>query len=266
MITAASSLVFGLALMGGLWPFGGDGQPSREATIDSLESQTLELKPAPTIQDASQLARDQYRLFLEVSKDNPGLQREAMRRLGDLNLAAGEAEQYDGAISQDSGFYAEAVKLYTLLLESNPDYGDADRILYQLARAYETTGETDQALATLNRLITGYPDSHFFDEAHFRRGEIFFFDKQFSSAESAYTAVIATGSSSAFYEQALYKRGWSLFKQSELEESMDSFMALLDRRLAGVTERGGSDVLEKMSRPERELVDDTLSGRVPVHR
>jgi len=258
MISAASSLVFGLALMGGLWPFGGDGQPSREATIDSLESQTLELKPAPTIQDASQLARDQYRLFLEVSKDNPELQREAMRRLGDLNLAAGEAEQYDGAISQDSGFYAEAVKLYTLLLESNPDYGDADRILYQLARAYETTGETDQALATLNRLITEYPDSHFFDEAHFRRGEIFFFDKQFSSAESAYTAVIATGSSSAFYEQALYKRGWSLFKQSELEESMDSFMALLDRRLAGVTERGGSDVLEKMSRPERELVDDTF--------
>ena len=42
---------------------------------------------------------------------------------------------------------AEAIKLYTSLLKSYPDYPRNDQVLYQLARAYETTGQPEAALA-----------------------------------------------------------------------------------------------------------------------
>ena len=48
---------------------------------------------------------------------------------------------------------AEAIKLYTTLLKAYPDYPRNDQVLYQLARAYETTGQPDQALATLDRIV-----------------------------------------------------------------------------------------------------------------
>ena len=54
---------------------------------------------------------------------------------------------------------AEAIKLYTTLLKAYPDYPRNDQVLYQLARAYETTGQPEQALATLDRMVEKYPRS-----------------------------------------------------------------------------------------------------------
>ena len=54
----------------------------------------------------------------------------------------------------------------------------------------------------------------------FRRGELLFSAKRYAEAQHAYEAVIARGAPSAFYEQSLYKHGWSLFKQSLNEESL----------------------------------------------
>ena len=52
---------------------------------------------------------------------------------------------------------AEAIKLYTSLLKSYPDYPRNDQVLYQLARAYETTGQPEKALATLDDVLRRYP-------------------------------------------------------------------------------------------------------------
>ena len=228
---SAASMVMGLTLMGGFWPFGGGDAPDSRDSIGDLRQREYELKRSPIVEDGALFAREQYRIFLELSVDNPELQMEAMRRLGDLNLSAAEQAQFDGVTGGARAFYAEAAKLYVALLESNPDYVDADRILYQLSRTYEAMGESEQALNTLDRLVTEYRRSQFFDEAQFRRGEILFVDKRFPSAELAYAEVVARGSSSAFYEQALYKHGWSLFKQSRHQESLDSFMDVLDIEL-----------------------------------
>ncbi|MBT8441858.1 MAG: tetratricopeptide repeat protein, partial [Gammaproteobacteria bacterium] len=185
-------------------------------------------------------------------------QMEATRRLGDLNLTAGQDQEIDIGPEAATGYYTEAIQLYTALLASNPDYADTDMILYQLASAYETIGEPDQALTTLDRLVAEYPDSRYFDEAQFRRGEILFVRKDYPGADSAYAAVIRDGESSPFYEQSLYKHGWTLFKRGRHEESLSSFLGLLDARLV---DAGSGDValtLEQMPRPERELLDDTL--------
>src|SRR5690606_21382223 len=85
--------------------------------------------------------------------------------------------------------------------------------------------------------------------------EILFSMSRYADAERAYAAVVSAGPDSGFFEQGLYKHGWSLFKQSHGEESVESFLRLLDRVLASDDKVRSPDSL---SRPERELTDDAL--------
>jgi len=179
-----------------------------------------------------------------------------MRRLGDLNLDAGEMERMEKeltAVDQQGG---AAITLYSTLLKAYPNYPRNDQVLYQLSRAYETTGQPDAALATLDRIVQSYPQSPQLDEVQFRRGELLFSAKRYPEAEHAYSAVIARGSASDYYQQSLYKRGWSLFKQSLTLESLPSFGGVLDRELG--TTPAKAVRLESLKRADRELVEDTL--------
>ncbi len=199
---------------------------------------------------------ENYRHFLELQNTDPKLRAEALRRLGDLNLDAGEMERLEQEVTAIDLQGAEAIKLYGTLLKAYPDYARNDQVLYQLARAYETTGQPAQALSTLDRIVQRYPQSPQLDEVQFRRGELLFSDKRYPDAEHAYAAVIAHGASSQFYQQSLYKHGWSLFKQSLTLESLPSFGGVLDQELG--TAPGKSVRLEKLKRADRELVEDTL--------
>jgi len=200
-------------------------------------------------------AMDNYRRFLELQQSDPKLRAEAMRRLGDLSLDSGELERLQREVSVEDLQGAEAIKLYTTLLKAYPDYARNDQVLYQLARAYETTGQPEQALATLDQIVQRYPGTVQTDEVQFRRGELLFSAKQYRDAELAYEAVLKRGKASMFYEQSLYKHGWSLFKQAKTEESLPSFEAVLDQKLLV---RGKVVAPEQLKRADRELVEDTL--------
>ncbi len=248
-------LVTSVALTGGLWPFGDQGDaPDPNDTIADLKGEKLELRDQPSVADSASLARQQYRSFLDAGDGHPALQLEAMRRLADLSVAA--AEEADAEGIADPAFLNEAIALYEKLLEDPTANAERDALLYQLARARELTGDTPGALAALDVLVSSEADSNFYDEGEFRRGEILFVAKQYREAELAYAAVIRAGDSSRYFQQALYKHGWALFKQGIHEESLPSFMAVLDHRLAD--EPDPAAALENMSRPERELLDDTF--------
>jgi len=228
-------------------------------TIKSLEKETVEIRPGRVIMNSSDLARDNYREFLDLVADDPSLSAEAMRRLGDLELEASEAAQLAENIeSLGNASYDNAVSLYQRLLEAYPDYRRNDTVLYQLARAYETGGRTDEALEVLEELVVKYPATPMIDEAQFRRGEMLFLRKRYNQAEQAYQEVIGFGEESRFYEQSLYKLGWSQFKLAWHEDSLDPFFELLDRKLGGVELRDGEDRLAALSRAEQELVEDTF--------
>ena len=62
-------------------------------TIKSLEDKQIDIRPGKVILGSSNLARENYRAFLDLVSDDPELRAEAMRRLGDLELEATEAEQ-----------------------------------------------------------------------------------------------------------------------------------------------------------------------------
>jgi len=146
----------------------------------------------------------------------------------------------------------EAIELYEGLLIKYPHYVRNDQVLYQLSRAYEEIGEIEKAMVALNRLVKEYPSSRHIDEAQFRRAEYFFTRKKYLDAEEAYQAVIDFGISSAFYDLALYKRGWAFFKQDLYEEALHDFIGLLDYKISI-----GYDFEQLKNKIERKRIDDT---------
>ena len=231
----------------------------KKDTIESLENKTVELRTGKVILNSSDLARDNYRAFLELVSDDPALRAEAMRRLGDLELEATEAQQLtENVDALEQASYDNAVNLYQQLLEAYPDFRRNDTVQYQLARAYEIGGRTDDALDVLNDLVEQFPDTPMIDEIQFRRGEMLFLRKNYSDAELAYRAVVEYGEGSRFYEQSLYKLGWAQFKLAWHSDSLQPFFELLDRKISGIELQEGDDRLAALSRAEQEMVEDTF--------
>jgi len=127
---------------------------------------------------------------------------------------------------------AEAIRLYDRILEQYPGYPHNDEVLYQKARALDELGRNDEAIVVTRRLVAEFPDSRHIDEVQFRRAEYFFTRKKYLEAEESYGAIVVRGPRSEYYELALYKLGWTLYKQMMLEEALDQYVALLDHKVA----------------------------------
>jgi cellulose synthase operon protein C len=228
-------------------------------TIGDLKSRKVEISKDAQVSGSASRAMENYRRFLELANTDPAMRAEALRRLGDLNLESGELERLTNEVNQLDTQGAEAIRLYGTLLRVYPDYPRNDQVLYQLARAYETTGQAGQALATLDSIVQRYPSSRELGEVQFRRGELLFSAKRYPEAQAAYQQVINRGAAgSSFYEQSYYKHGWAMFKQGMNEECLESFAKVLDLKLLKGMAAGTMRPLESLGRADRELVDDTL--------
>ncbi len=126
----------------------------------------------------------------------------------------------------------EAIEIYRTILEKYPNYERNDQVLYQMSRAYDEIGETEIAMEVMEQLVASYPYSKYLDEVHFRRGEYYFVRRSFLDAEEEYASIVGTGSTSSYYELALYKLGWALYKQDMYDEALDRYIAMLDYRLS----------------------------------
>ena len=229
----------------------------KEKTIAEISARPVVVQPDQKVEASGQRAMENYRRFLELQKTDPQLRAEALRRLADLNMEAGEGDRLSGEASIVDAQGAEAIKLYTNLLKTYPDYPRNDQVLYQLARAYETTGQPEKALSTLDDILRRYPKTPQMDEVQFRRGELLFSARQYRPAQDAYGYVVSRGDKSTFLTQSLYKHGWSLFKQGLNDESLPSFAGVLDRTMLNKTTHKLVP-LDKLPRASRELADDTL--------
>ena len=142
-----------------------------------------------------------------------------------------EDELLSGVGEQIPAGPREAIETYKEILELYPNYERNDRVLYQMSRAYDEIGQPDDAMEVMNRFVAKYPYSRYADEVQFRRGEYYFVRKKWIDAEQAYSAVTDIGSTTSYYELALYKFGWTLYKQYLYEEAMHRFIAMLDYQL-----------------------------------
>ncbi|MDH3537647.1 MAG: tetratricopeptide repeat protein, partial [Gammaproteobacteria bacterium] len=134
---------------------------------------------------------------------------------------------------------------------------DNDKILYQLSRAYALESESDKSFAALDRIAREYPQSQYIDEVQFRRGENLFVARDYEAAEEAYGIVVNAHPDSLFYEKALYKYGWTQFKQSRYLDALASYTRLLDVNL----ENRNIDQIAfnpELSRANQELLEDVV--------
>jgi cellulose synthase operon protein C len=255
----------------------GDDQP----TLASLPTRGPDLAAdgARTANEEQTIAA--YRQFLQVAPAAP--QRpDALRRLGDLEMdradrLSGDDKAADvpadtkpavtaavagAAAIAGAPDYRAAVAQYREFLTNFPNDPRNDRVLYQLARAQEQSGNLEGALQTLTRLVTRYPGTVHAEEAHFRQGELLFTMSNYKAAEAAYAEVLRSDQRTPFYERALYMQGWSLFKQGRLEDALKPFFAVLDIKLGGlnIRERDEPDLADVrvLTRADRELVEDTF--------
>lgn len=236
-------------------------------TLKSLETKSVRIERDAPVQADLGKAKESYKALLKNIGDD-ALKQRAMRRLADLEMHeprdSKDAPKIDtrkdspSSIAIDQPDYRKAIDLYENLLKTYPNKSDNDRVLYQLSRAYELTGKLDKSAEALNKLVKNYPQSKFYEEAQFRRGEILFSALEYEGSEKAYAEVLKNGRSSPFYERATYKHGWSLFKQEKFWESLPSFFALLDLKLANKRLADTIDDEPSFTSADKELLKDAF--------
>ncbi|MBI3775160.1 MAG: tetratricopeptide repeat protein [Gammaproteobacteria bacterium] len=258
-------------------------------TLKVLEDKAnqIVIEKDSAIDHAREKAMGIYKEF-EKTDTNKSLRSEAQRRLADLELEQSDDVYSEQSATADRGKAQagapdadavreqksrSAIRIYEDLLATSKDSANNDKIMYQLAKAYENAGEPRKAAKTLDDIAVKYPNVAYAGELHFRRGELHFLLNNFKSAEGAYAKVLELGEFSLFYEKALYKQGWTLFKLEKHDPSLNAFFHLLDRKLVDVKETTDSNdyfgapvkgkeknaaPISDVSRGEKELISDTL--------
>jgi tetratricopeptide (TPR) repeat protein len=183
---------------------------TRQIVADRQTSGPIE--PAESEQEFEQRATERHQLLTQTS----GL---------DTQLPDGESASIPLGPR-------EAIETYRTILDTYPNYERNDQVLYQLSRAHDEIGEPDKAMEVTDRLVAEYPYSRYVDEVYFRRGEYHFVRKRYLDAEDAYSSVVKMGKSSSYFDLALYKLGWALYKQELYEEALHKHIAMLDYRLS----------------------------------
>jgi outer membrane protein assembly factor BamD (BamD/ComL family) len=229
-----------------------------EPTLASLAQRKIDVQEDGGIVATEEQTIAAYRKFLDGAP-KAAQRPEALRRIGDLEMDLADNKAADAGNAPD---YKAAIARYEDYLKLHPNEPGNDRVLYQLARAQEQSGSLEVSLKTLDDLVAKYPGTPYFEEVHFRRGELLFAMKEYPKAEKAYETLLCSGMASNFEERALYMKGWSQFKQGKLEEGLGSFFAVLDRKVGNRESEAftepGLDGIPGLSRADRELVEDTF--------
>ena len=216
-----------------------------EPTLADLERVDIDIQPQDLasigISDVLESYRDALKLF-SSSEERMAI----LRRMADLTMIASEeafmkelenieqpgVESDDLAALDDSDLagpnYQGAINIYQQIIGDSSLEADLSETYYLLAKAYDLNGSPELSLQTLNTLIEQFPGSQFHSEVQFRRGEQLFLLGQYQAAADAYFDVINLGQDSSFYEAAIYKHGWSLYKQGDFDLAINDFVVLLD--------------------------------------
>jgi tetratricopeptide (TPR) repeat protein len=227
--------------------------PDDEPTLASLKARQASVATTAraTVPPAQAIAAWQAFLASPTLGPRAPERVEAERRLADLEMDRADAASAESGQPPD---LRVAIQRYQNFLKQHPQAPGLDGVLYQLARAQDLNAEPAAALATLDRLVAQHPGTPVLAEAQFRRGELLFTAGRHADAEQAFAVVLQAQPESLFHERSLYMQGWSRFKQAKLDDALQSFFAVLDRKL-GAAEPGAVTAL---SRADRELLEDSF--------
>jgi len=228
-------------------------------TLGSLKGKSIVIeKDAPVEGNINTAIKTYEEIIRDGGKAN--LNEKALRRLGDLEMQRIDRmfENNEGHLV-DNNSYNKAINAYQNLLTRYPNYADRETIVYQLARAYEHNDRLDKSIKALKIFIRDYPNSPRNEEVSFRLGELLFQEARYREAEIAYNNIIGRGRhNNKYYEQALFKYAWSIYKQDRCIDSLAPFFSMLDLKLASNIAPSKLEKMDYISRSDIELVNDSF--------
>lgn len=223
---------------------------SSQGTIAGLERDQIEAEESAL--DFSNLdhekVRSEYEELLDLV-DDKYLKQQIERRIAGVHMQEGDNKQAELAPKQ--GYYRNAIASYVDILEKYPNSPDNAEVLYQLAKAYDMEGKTNNARQMLERLVRNHGNYPAISEAYFRLGDIYFSRNWYKKAESAYRST-AEKDGGKLVLNAHYMLAWSLYKQGRYNQALDNLAIVVDSLFT----------LESTERPlntaEKHLIKDAL--------
>lgn len=221
----------------------------KEKPVKPVKNTTVEKKSSKTISKKDAIADVKSESIKKFEKRASGSEKITTAK------SSGVTPLPDGSKIDDleTKGARKAIRLYKKLLVKFPMYQHKDQVLYQLSRAYEEVGQINPAMKVMNRLVREYPNSRHFAEVQFRRAEYYFTRKKLLDAEDAYKSILKIGKGTEFYELALYKQGWTFYKQDLYEDALNHFITLLDYKVSI-----GYDFAQTHNKSIKKRVDDTF--------
>tara|TARA_B100000745_G_scaffold228273_1_gene152875 strand:- start:374 stop:3193 length:2820 start_codon:yes stop_codon:yes gene_type:complete len=211
-------------------------------TISDLTSERrYPQHPDPVKPQLEQVIEGYVNVLLRMQ--DPTIQKEAQRRIADLYLLLAEkqlASDDEGVLEQASTTLQKSISHYLPLLTTAQSDKEKLEIHYLLAKAYDLNLQQEASLKHLEHLtalsiepppIDGNKSSaqQIKIEAEFRLAERLFVSKEYPLAITRYQEVIDADEHGSFSEQALYKLGWSYYKEFDYQSALRPFFQLLDR-------------------------------------
>jgi TolA-binding protein len=128
--------------------------------------------------------------------------------------ALGEARLLEGLCLAGEKKFAQAAAAFQKLLQEQPQFAAADRVLFEFGVVQSLDGKAADAAATFQTLAEKFPKSAYAAEAWLEVGESRWAREQYEEAAKAYAAAVAAsgtgqGRMALVAEQARHKLGWS---------------------------------------------------------
>jgi TolA-binding protein len=162
--------------------------------------------------------------------------------------ARGEARLLAGLCLAGEKRHAEAAAAFRQLLQEQPDFSGAERVLFELAVAESLAGRQAEAEAAFRGLVEKYPAGPRAAAAWFEIGEAKWTAKLWNEAADAYRAAIKAaaaggGDAAAVLEQARHKLGWALAMKKDHAAAATAFAEQLAAHPAGPLAADGRAML-----------------------
>jgi len=147
------------------------------------------------------------------------------------DAAAGEARLLQGLCLAGAKNHAQAAAAFRKLLDDQPNFAAADRVLFELGAAQTLAGKPAEAAGTFAVLVKRFPKSGYAADAWMEIGEARFAKGDWAAAAEAYDAAVAAAGSAAdkgvLLEQARHKLGWTFVMRKDHARAAEAFSAQL---------------------------------------
>lgn len=159
-------------------------------------------------------AEEQFRLYTEKLRG-----REDRQNYDDALLRLGDCQYVQKKFGDAAATFQRAIS------ESN---SQLDYAYYRLAVVQNFQSRNNEALANLDRLISGFPSSLYLEDAMFQKGQIYLEELKYNEASGAFSDLITSRRNSPFVPFALEGRAVANFSMQRYDQTVSDYQDILN--------------------------------------